>query len=125
MYESVKNWTSKVDIFDKKYIFIPINESDISDNSEYDDDDVIELTSKYNSKSDSDDSENIIDFNDPKLKLLLSNALKVKNSLNEDYFEYDSYVFEELQQLIIREMAFKIINFTMLTLIQDILQEQI
>ena len=27
MYESVKNWTSKVDIFDKKYIFIPINES--------------------------------------------------------------------------------------------------
>lgn len=27
MYESVKKWTSKVDIFDRKYIFIPINES--------------------------------------------------------------------------------------------------
>ncbi|ORX55493.1 cysteine proteinase [Piromyces finnis] len=27
MYESVKKWTSKVDIFDKKYIFIPINEA--------------------------------------------------------------------------------------------------
>ncbi|ORX86886.1 cysteine proteinase [Anaeromyces robustus] len=27
MYDSVKKWTSKVDIFDKNYIFIPINES--------------------------------------------------------------------------------------------------
>ncbi|KAH8928404.1 hypothetical protein BT69DRAFT_1212816 [Atractiella rhizophila] len=28
-YESVRKWTSKVDIFDKKYVIIPINEQHV------------------------------------------------------------------------------------------------